>query len=991
MEKINVTFKGMANIPDEQVAQDGQMAMMMNVSIKNGEMVVMNGHNYFYVRDDVKKAVFHDGRLLEIDENGAVRVFVEKDGKPAYEQTEYDEEMSEAFKDVEVDNFEIMGNVVVMYGKEKNREIEGTFYAIWKNERYLYLGGIRDLVRVRFRKEAKLFKSIPSENITIDKKTAAGYIDRTLNTVYSEGYFVDRVVMRYAYRLFDGSYICPSGCYLLENKEGFKEDGGSVFLGIDTNNLVADVYAAYVNAFKVECDVEFIDGTEDWKDIIVGVDVFCTGSIMGKKKVERLEEDNSGSTETVSTLKGGAMVTMWKDKDRVDIVNEIVNSGIFYRFASFDLEGLRLDSTENTSPSGLAQRDVLKEWNRHEDDYGKTFVYNAKLHGARKGKLLFEGYDDFLVPGTETGVITNDEMVETPFAVKGDLEVQVTLNTDDGEKVVRMYKENSVLAKTKGGCLLPGLLMYPDPRAVKMELLWEKYDGGIYYAQYPLVPNMDNNFAYYLEVKEQDNKEGSYAVSRFSFVNNVGEFRVVNSEKLVAKIKSLFGSIHAEDEGFYAISAGQFNWVAVAYLKKDQEGSVKPMPEATLQSYDFNDKGYNYGVYLKPKKSYYLGADREAIVYLFFKKLVSGEVVVSDIVFNNIDNEKVLTRSTVRGYEVFKPDTMRVSAVDNPFYFPTAQTYQFDGDIVAMASNAEAISQGQFGQFPLFVFTTQGVWAMQVDTTGKTAYSTQTLFCRDVATGEAASLGRGVVFTTERGVMMIEGGQLKEISKDLDGDAAQMFKHSENLIGQIYRLFDHGALKNVEPKPIREFVKNAVLGYDYKGNRLFLGSKKASYSYVYDIDTQTWGMDKTGYITCKVDNTGPQGELVMYNGGNTRMIIASENINREIMAITRPMKAGTLTFKRLRQAALRTTFKGALNFYVLGSNDGATFSVITGKEYPSKNGNEPTDVTRRDLITAMSRSRQYKYFAIAIAGNMEGRISMAELLVDEGLAINKLR
>jgi hypothetical protein len=121
------------------------------------------------------------------------------------------------------------------------------------------------------------------------------------------------------------------------------------------------------------------------------------------------------------------------------------------------------------------------------------------------------------------------------------------------------------------------------------------------------------------------------------------------------------------------------------------------------------------------------------------------------------------------------------------------------------------------------------------------------------------------------------------------------------------------------------------------------------------------------------------------------MIIASENINREIVAITRPMKAGTLTFKRLRQAALRTTFKGSLNFYVLGSNDGATFSVITGKEYSSKDGDEPTDVTRRDLITAMSRSRQYKYFAIAIAGNMEGRISMAELLVDEGLAINKLR
>ena len=47
--------------------------------------------------------------------------------------------------------------------------------------------------------------------------------------------------------------------------------------------------------------------------------------------------------------------------------------------------------------------------------------------------------------------------------------------------------------------------------------------------------------------------------------------------------------------------------------------------------------------------------------------------------------------------------------------------------------------------------------------------------------------------------------------------------------------------------------------------------------------------------------------------------------------------------------------------------------------------------TYRDLITAMSRSKQYKYFAIAIAGDMSGRVSMAELLVDAGFANNKIR
>ena len=76
---------------------------------------------------------------------------------------------------------------------------------------------------------------------------------------------------------------------------------------------------------------------------------------------------------------------------------------------------------------------------------------------------------------------------------------------------------------------------------------------------------------------------------------------------------------------------------------------------------------------------------------------------------------------------------------------------------------------------------------------------------------------------------------------------------------------------------------------------------------------------------------------------------------------------------------------------MLGSIDGAEFVPVTGKEYPSVNGNEPANVTRRDLITSMSRSKQYKYFVIAVAGKMKGRVSMAELLVDGSFTGDKLR
>ena len=124
-------------------------------------------------------------------------------------------------------------------------------------------------------------------------------------------------------------------------------------------------------------------------------------------------------------------------------------------------------------------------------------------------------------------------------------------------------------------------------------------------------------------------------------------------------------------------------------------------------------------------------------------------------------------------------------------------------------------------------------------------------------------------------------------------------------------------------------------------------------------------------------------DLIVY-GDYWRYTFKEGNERGPVVAITRPVKMGSLGYKRLRQAALRCTFNGDLGFYVLGSDDGVNFVCITGKEH---RGNE----WHRDLVTTMSRSRQFKYFALAVAGNMEGRISMAELLVDNSFTNGKLK
>ena len=333
-------------------------------------------------------------------------------------------------------------------------------------------------------------------------------------------------------------------------------------------------------------------------------------------------------------------------------------------------------------------------------------------------------------------------------------------------------------------------------------------------------------------------------------------------------------------------------------------------------------------------------------------------------------------------------DILKVSAVDNPFYFPTAQTYKFEGDIMGLASNAEAISTGQFGQYPLFVFTTEGIWAMAVDASGQGAYVSQSPFSREVCSGAVCPVSGGIVFTTQRGVMAISGGQVTELSAPLDGLADQMLENSDALMTAIFGKAGKDKDLPNTPVPIRVYLDGAKLAYNYLHNEVILSNTAYGYSYVYSLANQEWSMiDVVFDVT-----TNSYPELVVYDNGSTRRITFNDgDESNAVVAITRPVKVDTLDFKRLRQAALRCTFEGSLNFYVLGSNDGASFVCITGKEHNEVKDESGKVKTQRDLITSMSRSKQYKYIAIAVAGNMKGRVSLTEMLVEGGFASNQLR
>lgn len=113
-----------------------------------------------------------------------------------------------------------------------------------------------------------------------------------------------------------------------------------------------------------------------------------------------------------------------------------------------------------------------------------------------------------------------------------------------------------------------------------------------------------------------------------------------------------------------------------------------------------------------------------------------------------------------------------MSAVDNPIYFHK-NTYQIgNAEILALSSNTIALSEGQVGEAPLIVFASDGIYGLFVDATGQMTYTNSRPLARDILNNakSVTPTDFGVVFTTDRGLMIISGVEVQEMSEKVEGD-----------------------------------------------------------------------------------------------------------------------------------------------------------------------------------------------------------------------------
>ena len=227
------------------------------------------------------------------------------------------------------------------------------------------------------------------------------------------------------------------------------------------------------------------------------------------------------------------------------------------------------------------------------------------------------------------------------------------------------------------------------------------------------------------------------------------------------------------------------------------------------------------------------------------------------------------------------PDQILMSKSDNPFIFPADGVIDFNGaNVFGTGMATKALSEGQFGQFPIYVFTSTGIWSLTLNSEG--GFVAKHPVSRDVALeGTIVPIDQAIVFTTKKGVMVLSGSDIASISPDMNG------KHYV-LDGEAAALLETGGLSGLvaasqNPESFQDFMQAAKPVYDYTGERIVFGSETyGGYMYVYRLNTGTWhkmtliqadGEDSGAYYVVSALNSYPNAVMSLLDGeGNAKVI-----------------------------------------------------------------------------------------------------------------------
>lgn len=330
-------------------------------------------------------------------------------------------------------------------------------------------------------------------------------------------------------------------------------------------------------------------------------------------------------------------------------------------------------------------------------------------------------------------------------------------------------------------------------------------------------------------------------------------------------------------------------------------------------------------------------------------------------------NEVTNTATLFKPKNIFTPSLVKVSEAENPLVFPAKNSVQVGSSVIsALVANTRPISEGQFGEAPLYAFTDEGVWVLMLSEEG--TYVARQPANRDICSNPKGILqiDDAVLYPTNRGIMMQQGRNSICITDQLDGYPFNFMemRYANQIIATNGT--ESGEIRYIR---FRDYLKSADMIYDYYDNRIIVFNPNKAYAYVYSLKSKMWGTMKN--VFNKRVNIYPESYATNKEGKILNVYVEEPSSNTPYFLCSRPLSISDKDIhKTMFSCIARGYFRngtGKCGLVLYGSNDLFNWFLIK------------TSVN--EYLRGMAGS-PYKYFRIALIGSLRPDESISGLSAD---------
>lgn len=903
-----IKYNGLSTVPPDNTCQDGDSAMLLNLVPEDGALKPVSAPKLLLQLGENKKVIYIHKTIsfsnYIIQDIKTFELYVLNANEKLFERAV----SLGAYRSLSHVN--AIGNTLLLFTEEY------IIYFLWKQGQYVMLGnhvpnlqlsfGLRGKPRayslsdeshstfnVNFERidESRLYEVWTEDNQKKITSQIMAKVNKFLaDQTIKEGRFALPFFVRYALRLYDGSLVCHSAPILMNpstktapvvfwnrvsGKEGYTEAECDIMLvsaGIDYQ-LLPDGENSHLRM-------------NDWKDIIKSVDVFISKPIY--------TYDQSGNcksfadTDNLDTKFIGALdISRFSDEMTIERAG-LINVPVRKRAEDTALLPISVNGTDLTSGTPGGRENPLGKY-YVEWKYSKlyTLFFSKDSTYPKTTISLPEHTDD-----------KNREMLENVqnFYFLKSISIN-ELSTSERKDIVvnKEYLQSLTTRETMTDDYLSH-----DRITAKYS---QTYNGRIN-----------------LSGIRRELFQGFMAGSMFSYANNSEASWELKKD---GKVLLDFGSLDYRDISIQTmIEEGGERYLVNSYVSSH----LAPFVSSMYTNGDFAPT--SWGCYVFYPNTHATMMRIHAGIDTYEVKLKPHDFLNG--AYGVIDYELIRKQNTTHTEPPTKleniidvPNKIYTSEINNPFFFPVTGINTIGtGRILGIATAAKALSEGQFGQFPLYAFTDEGVWALEVNSTG--GYSAKQPITRDVCLSSKSitQIDSAVLFTTDRGIMLLQGSQAMCISDVLNGENAVPI----TVLPKIDKILEHADLSKgtLRILPFMDFVRDCRMIYDYEHQRIiaYNTSKEynCNYAYIFSLKSKQWGMMQSN-IADNV-NSYPDALAVLNDGSLVNFSDETDEVYKSIV-VSRPIKLDAYDIhKSVDTIIQRGVFKkGHVKSILYASND----------------------------------------------------------------------